>query len=561
MTSLILASCFLAAAFRGAGPALVCCGGEEVFILPVNVESPGVDDRLWRWRATDSREIPADARPWFRTTDECKPLPDSILITSSSGGVALIRRADKRCRFYAFARNAHSACVAPGDRIAVASSFGGDELLLYAVGEAAGPAEPIARLPLVGAHGVLWDSQRERLWALGSDELVLVKIEQSGDVRLIAEERWKLPTEGGHDLSPTRDENRLYVTTNRHVYQFAKAKGEFSLDPALGDQARVKSVAAHPAAGEVVYHQATEEHWWSDVIRFAGDRDDIRLPGERLYKVRWELPEAENAQPQRIALWSGEAAPGEAAITVHRPAEGNGAAVIICPGGGYGGLVTGPEGHGIARWLNQHGIMGIVLEYELPKGRPQVPLRDVQRAIRMARANAQKWKLDPKRIGVMGLSAGGHLASSAGTHFDGGDPDAKDPIERVSCRPDFMILIYPVITMGEAAHAGSKRNLLGEAPTAELVRAFSNETQVTKETPPAFLAHARDDKVVSPDNSRSFHEALRAHNIASEYLELPSGGHGLNGYRGPMWEAWQAASLRWLAVQGFIPRIVANAEK
>ncbi len=265
-----------------------------------------------------------------------------------------------------------------------------------------------------------------------------------------------------------------------------------------------------------------------------------------------------SANPKRIALWSGPTPPSKAAITVHHPVKCNGAAVVICPGGGYGMLVTGPEGHGIANWLNEHGIVGIVLEYELPKGRPLVPLHDAQQAIRMARTNATAWKLDPKRIGIMGFSAGGHLASTAGTHFDAGDPTTTDPIDRVSCRPDFMVLIYPVISMGEKTHGGSKRNLLGENPSAELVKSFSNELQVTENTPPAFLAHAANDQAVVPENSRMFHEALKAHNVESKYLALPRGGHGLNGYRGPMWDAWQTESLRWLASLGMIPSSSTN---
>jgi len=262
------------------------------------------------------------------------------------------------------------------------------------------------------------------------------------------------------------------------------------------------------------------------------------------------------------ALWPGRAPVGEgqfeaaeASITVHRPPPGkaNGAAIVICPGGGYGGLVIGAEGHGIAKWLNGHGIAGIVLQYRLPKGRPFVPLLDAQRAIRTVRANAQPWDIDPHRIGIIGFSAGGHLASTAGTHFDRGDPQAADPIARVSSRPDFVILIYPVVTMSETTHGGSKTNLLGRDPKPELVELFSNEKQVTGQTPPMFLAHAQDDKVVTPDNSRMLHEALRAHGVATEYLQLPSGGHGLNGYKGPMWDAWQAKSLAWLAAQKLIP--------
>jgi acetyl esterase/lipase len=272
--------------------------------------------------------------------------------------------------------------------------------------------------------------------------------------------------------------------------------------------------------------------------------------------------QAAPSDAEKLALWSAQAPLGDgrfeaanASITIHRPAPGkaNGAAVVICPGGGYGGLVVGPEGHGIAKWLNQHGIAGIVLEYRLPRGRPFVPLLDAQRAIRTVRLNAQQWKIDPNRIGIIGFSAGGHLASTAGTHFDGGDPQAADPVDRVSCRPDFAILIYPVITMGEKTHGGSKGNLLGRDPKPETVDLFCNEKQVTDKTPPMFLAHAKDDTAVVPDHSRMMYEALKAHKVAAEYLELPSGGHGLNGYKGPMWDAWQTKSLKWLAAQKLIP--------
>jgi acetyl esterase/lipase len=250
---------------------------------------------------------------------------------------------------------------------------------------------------------------------------------------------------------------------------------------------------------------------------------------------------AAEAAPEKLSLWPAEApiGPGQtessnATITVHHPAKPNGTAIVICPGGGYGGLVTGAEGHGIAQWLNQHHITGVVLQYRLPAGRPFVPLLDAQRALRTTRARAEAWGLKPDRIGIMGFSAGGHLASTAGTHFDAGNPQAQDPIARVSCRPDFMVLIYPVISMGASTHGGSKLNLLGRDPKPDLVELFSNEKQVTRQTPPAFLAHARDDTAVVPENSRDFHAALRAQRVASEYLELPSGGHGLNGYQGPM---------------------------
>jgi acetyl esterase/lipase len=261
-------------------------------------------------------------------------------------------------------------------------------------------------------------------------------------------------------------------------------------------------------------------------------------------------------EPQKISLWNGRAPVGEgqfedrdAWITVHRPAKANGTAIVICPGGGYGGLVTGAEGHGIAAWLNRHDIVGVVLEYRLPAGRHTVPLSDAQQAIRTVRSKAKEWDLDPARIGVMGFSAGGHLASTAGTHFD----DGSEAVDRVSCRPDFMILVYPVITMNEKTHGGSKQNLLGKAPSPELVKLYSNEQQVTAKTPPTFLAHAQDDKPVPPENSKAFYEALRRNEVPTEYLELPSGGHGLNGYKGPMWNAWQEKSLAWLAELKLVP--------
>ena len=237
----------------------------------------------------------------------------------------------------------------------------------------------------------------------------------------------------------------------------------------------------------------------------------------------------------------------DAVMTVHFPESPTGTAIIICPGGGYGGLVKGPEGHGIAKWLNQHGITGIVLEYRLPKGRPYVPLHDAQRAIRLTRVNAEKWNLKKDRVGIMGFSAGGHLAGSAATHFDSGSKNAIVQVDRESCRPDFAILVYPVVSMiSDSTHKGSRRNLLGGSPNESLMTWFSLEKQVTDSTPPMFLAHALDDKPVPPANSRDLHKALEAKNIRAKYVELASGGHGLNGYKGPMWDRWQKESLIWL---------------
>jgi acetyl esterase/lipase len=260
-----------------------------------------------------------------------------------------------------------------------------------------------------------------------------------------------------------------------------------------------------------------------------------------------------SAKPETLSLWSGPAPNGDGTteevdvrLTLHRPSKPNGTAIVICPGGGYGGLVTGGEGHGIAKWLNGHGITGLVLEYRLPKGRSYVPLLDAQRAIRTARANAKAWNLNPRRIGIIGFSAGGHLASTAATHFDSGVAQSDDGVTQQSSRPDFAILVYPVVTMDKTTHAGSRRNLLGENPSDELIELFSNEKQVSAETCPTYLAHALDDRVVVPANSQAFHDALKHHGVATAYLKLPSGGHGLNGYKGPMWDAWQKQSLEWL---------------
>ena len=257
---------------------------------------------------------------------------------------------------------------------------------------------------------------------------------------------------------------------------------------------------------------------------------------------------------ETLPLWPGDAPEGngkfsdssKAKITVHLPEKPNGAAIVICPGGGYGGLATKGEGHGIAAWLNAHGIAGIVLEYRLPAGRPYVPLLDAQRALRTVRANAAQWKIDPKKVGIIGFSAGGHLASTATVHFDAGEGKSTDAIARESSRPDFSILIYPVISMYVGVHRGSKKNLMGETPAADLPEYFSTQKHVKAGTPPAFLAHALDDKVVDIENSRMFFAAQQKAGLPTRLVELPNGGHGLNGYKGPSWDKWQAEALVWL---------------
>src|SRR5207245_778328 len=194
------------------------------------------------------------------------------------------------------------------------------------------------------------------------------------------------------------------------------------------------------------------------------------------------------------------------------PPEGKatGAAVIVCPGGGYQFLAADHEGKQIGEWFNKHGVTVFMLKYRIaPRYRHPAPLQDARRAIRTVRAQAKEWNVDPKRIGIWGFSAGGHLASTAGTHFDADKPDAEDPVERVRCRPDFLILCYPVITLTPPyAPLGSRQNLLGKEPPHDLVESMSNDQQVTAQTPPTFLCHTNADAGVVPENSVLFYLAL-----------------------------------------------------
>lgn len=244
-------------------------------------------------------------------------------------------------------------------------------------------------------------------------------------------------------------------------------------------------------------------------------------------------------------------------IEVRLPARGHatGQAVVVCPGGGYGGLAHDWEGTDFAGWLNSRGIAAIVLSYRLPVDGDVAhqkwlgPLLDAQRAIRLTRAHAADWGIDPAKVGIMGFSAGGHLASTAGTRFDGGDGMASDPIERLGSRPDFMILVYPVISMmSEITHGDSRLNLLGASPSDELVRRYSNELHVTADTPPAFLVHAGDDEVVPVQNSLLFHHALIARQVPAELHLYPQGGHGFSlALRQGRLQEWPRLCIRWLA--------------
>jgi len=240
------------------------------------------------------------------------------------------------------------------------------------------------------------------------------------------------------------------------------------------------------------------------------------------------------------------------------PAErANGTAVVICPGGGYGFLALDHEGRQVAQWLYNRGVTAFVLKYRIaPRYHHPAPLQDVQRALRLVRSRAKEWNVDPRRIGIMGFSAGGHLASTAGTHFDSGKADAEDAIERASCRPDFMILCYPVISFTEpSTHVGSRTNLLGKNPDPKLVESLSNEKQVTPQTPPTFLFHTNEDKGVPAENSVLFYLALRRAGVPAELHIYEKGQHGVGLASGaPVLSTWPERLEGWLTVRGLLKR-------
>ncbi|TWU09206.1 Acetylxylan esterase precursor [Symmachiella macrocystis] len=271
------------------------------------------------------------------------------------------------------------------------------------------------------------------------------------------------------------------------------------------------------------------------------------------------------AEPTPELLWP-DGAPGavgdepldKPTITIFpAPADiANGAAVVVCPGGGYGGLAAGYEGDDVARWLNTLGVTGVVLRYRLgPRYHHPAPLQDAQRAIRTVRARAKSLGVDPERIGILGFSAGGHLTSTAATHFDNGEGKSADPIQRESSRPDFAILCYPVISMTDAAmtHTGSRRNLLGDKPSAELMESVSSEKQVTEKTPPCFLWHTTGDKGVPSENSIAFYLACKEKGVPVELHIFEKGRHGLGlGKPDESVSAWPPLCTTWMKDRGLL---------
>jgi acetyl esterase/lipase len=255
-------------------------------------------------------------------------------------------------------------------------------------------------------------------------------------------------------------------------------------------------------------------------------------------------PGAVGKEPQDIPIITPFIAPKEKAT---------GAAVIVFPGGGYSHLSEIKEGSDVAEWLNSLGITAFVLRYRLGmRYHSPTPLLDAAQAVRTVRARAKEWNLDANRIGVLGFSAGGHLAATLGTHFELGKTDAKDEIDRVSSRPDLLILIYPVITMGEFTHAGSKKYLLGDNPSPDLIKNYSNELWVTKDTPPTFLVHSVADPGVPVENSLLFAAALRKAGVPFEMHLYEKGPHGFGlAPNDPILSTWTARCADWLTVHGF----------
>jgi acetyl esterase/lipase len=281
-------------------------------------------------------------------------------------------------------------------------------------------------------------------------------------------------------------------------------------------------------------------------------------------------PQQQSSAPapnqQIVRLWP-EAAPGALGdrdedtptITVYLPSNTPGpvAAVIVAPGGSYRALSMIKEGREPAEYLNSLGLAAFVLKYRLgPKYHHPVQLSDALRAIRLVRARANQWGIAPDRIGMFGFSAGGHLASAASTHFDAGRAQAADPIDRVSSRPDFAVLAYPVISFIEPwTHQGSKTNLLGDAPDVQLARSLSSDTQVTPATPPTFIYHTNADAAVPVENSVSYFLALRKAGVPAELHVFKDGAHGTGlGQQDPALAAWPTLLANWLRASGFYGR-------
>lgn len=289
---------------------------------------------------------------------------------------------------------------------------------------------------------------------------------------------------------------------------------------------------------------------------------DAQSPPPRAY--RSDPVDTAHGERELLLLWP-DGASGAVGVepqdrpklTVYRAAAAgaNGAAAIVCPGGGYRTLASDHEGKQVAEWLNTLGVSAFVLQFRVgPRYRHPAPLQDVQRALRLVRSRAADYGIDSRRVGVLGFSAGGHLAATAGTHFDDGKPDAADAVERKGSRPDFMVLAYPVISLtAPFTHRGSLLFLLGEAPDPKLREELSNEKRVTARTPPTFLFHTADDISVPVENSLAFFAALRAESVPAELHVFEKGRHGVGLAQGePALSAWPWLCEAWLRTHGFL---------
>jgi hypothetical protein len=270
---------------------LLLCGMDEVFLIDTATAEKGTIEKLWSWRARGKEGLPEAMWKAFATTDDCKPVDDAarVLISSSSGGCALVEKPSGKVLWYARVPNAHSLELLPRRRVVVASSVSkmGNKLLLF---DLATPDRPLWETPFRSAHGVVWDAERQRLWALNFDELRCYKLKDwEGDApSLEMEKSWPLPDEDGHDLQAVPDSADLTITASHHVYLFDREKNEFRLHPVLGDQAEVKCVTIHPQSGRAVYLPAIGgNQWWSSRISFLAPEGGVEFPGEKLYKARW----------------------------------------------------------------------------------------------------------------------------------------------------------------------------------------------------------------------------------------------------------------------------------
>lgn len=277
---------------------------------------------------------------------------------------------------------------------------------------------------------------------------------------------------------------------------------------------------------------------------------DVHAQNPEIFALWPKGPKEENGLKEKeVAKEGGSIANSSTAeLRVYHPEQNNkGMALVICPGGGYSNLAMKHEGEMFARWLNERGITAVVLKYRMPNQHSKIPLADAQRAMRWVRSRAEEWGINPEKIGIAGFSAGGHLASTLATHFDAGKK-SSDRIENYSCRPNFALLFYPVISMKDGlTHKGSRDGLLGKTPAPALIEEYSNELHVSPQTPPAFLVHSDDDTGVSPLNSVVFYQALKKNKVPAVLYIFPKGGHGW-GLRDSFeyYPQWTCLLEKWL---------------